>query len=306
MKEWTIEMTDSFSIHAFALLPKGDPLGHIHLLHGMSEHIARYTEFAQFLASKGYIVSGHDHRGHGKTAEKNGVKGHFADESGFERVVQDAYEVITHIRRRYPSPRLVLFGHSMGSFVARRYVQLHGAEVDLAVFSGTGADPGIMRYAGQVAAYLHGKKKGFDQPDHFLNKLVFGGFNKSVNQPKTPFDWLSTDYDAVEKYLTDPACGIVPTTRFFADLFEGLGTIHAAEELKKTPKHLPILLFSGSEDPVGDNGKGIWRVAKQYNHAGIEQVTVLLFEGGRHEMLHEKNRQHVFETVYDWIDREHE
>lgn len=303
MKELTIEMSDSFSIHTFVLLPMGDPVGHIHLLHGMSEHIGRYTEFAQFLASQSYIVSGHDHRGHGKTAAKNGMKGYFAEKDGFERVVQDAYEVITYLRRKYPSSRFALFGHSMGSFIARRYVQLHGAEVDLALFSGTGADPGIMRYAGQVATYLHGKKNGFDQPDHFLNKLVFGGFNKSVNHPKTPFDWLSTDYDAVEKYMTDPACGIVPTTQFFADLFEGLGTIHTIDEIRKTPKYLPILLFSGSADPVGDNGKGVWRVAKQYKNAGIEQVTVLLFEGGRHEMLHEKNRQSVFETVYDWIDR---
>ena len=114
----------------------------------------------------------------------------------------------------------------MGSFVARRYIQLHGSEVDLAIFSGTGGDPGASRLAGQAVAYLHGKKNGFDQPDQFLNKLVFGGFNKSVDQPKTPFDWLSRDTEAVEKYLIDPACGVVPTTQFFADLFEGLGEIH--------------------------------------------------------------------------------
>ena len=112
--------------------------------------------------------------------------------------------------------------------------------------------------------------------------------------PKTKFDWMSTDSEAVEKYYNDPACGFVPTTRFFADLFEGLGKIHEINEINKIPKELPIFLFSGSEDPVGDNGKGVWSVAKQYNNAGIEDVTVFLFEGGRHEMLHEKNRQHVF------------
>jgi alpha-beta hydrolase superfamily lysophospholipase len=304
VREATIEMTDGFLVHAIVMKPEGTPIGHIHLLHGMAEHIARYEEFAKYLVGKGFIVSGHDHRGHGKTAKMNGSKGHFADENGFDRVVQDAYEIIAKLRDEYPSPRFILFGHSMGSFVARRYIQLHGHEVDKAVLSGTGGDPGVSRLAGQVAAYLRGKKNGFDQPDNFLNKLVFGGFNKSVHQPKTPLDWLSTDTEAVEKYLIDPACGIVPTTQFFADLFKGLGEIHKEEEIKKIPKDLPILLFSGSEDPVGNNGKGVWEVAKQYDNAGMTNVTVMLFEGGRHEMLHEKNRQHVFQDVYDWIEKD--
>ncbi len=303
MRESTIEMTDGFLVHAFVLQPDGEPKGHIHLLHGMAEHIGRYEEFARYLVRQGFIVSGHDHRGHGKTVEKNGIKGHFADEGGFDRVVQDAYEIVSYIRAQQPSKRFILFGHSMGSFVGRRYIQLHGDEVDLALFSGTGGDPGVSRLAGQAAAYLHGKKNGFDQPDHLLNKLVFGGFNKSVHQPKTPFDWLSTDSEAVEKYLIDPACGFVPTTRFFADLFEGIGRIHESVEINKIPKQLPILLFSGSEDPVGNNGNGVWQAAKQYNNTGIEDVTVMLFEGGRHEMLHEKNRRHVFEFVYEWIDK---
>ena len=303
MRELTIEMNDGFLVHAVTWLPEGNPKGHIHLLHGMAEHIARYAEFAQYLAGKGYIVTGHDHRGHGKTAELNGIKGHLADEDGFDRIVQDAYEVITHLRKKQPSPRFLLFGHSMGSFVARRYIQLYGSEVDVALLSGTGADPGVMGSVGQAAAYFNGKRNGFDQPDSSLNKLVFGRFNKSVDRPKTPFDWLSRNPKAVEEYLVDPSCGIIPTTKLFSDLFEGLGKIHAPDEIRKIPKQLPILLFSGNEDPVGANGKGVWRVAKQYENAGIEQVTVLLFDGGRHEMLHEINRLSVFETVYDWIEK---
>ena len=116
----------------------------------MAEHIGRYEEFAHYLAGKGYIVSGHDHRGHGKTAKMNGIKGHFADEDGFDRVVQDAYEVISTSTEAISIPAFYYFGHSMGSFVARRYIQLHGSEVDLALFSGTGGDPGVkpLRWAG--------------------------------------------------------------------------------------------------------------------------------------------------------------
>ncbi len=303
MKDLTLEMTDGFLVHAFVLQPDVEPKGHIHLLHGMSEHIGRYKEFAHYLARQGYIVSGHDHRGHGKTAELNGQLGHFADANGFERVVQDVYEIVTTLRAQYPAKRFILFGHSMGSFVARRYVQLHGTEVDLAVFSGTGGDPGISRFAGQAAAYLLGKKNGFDQPDHFLNNLLFGGFNKTVQNPKTPFDWLVNNPEAVARYLEDPACGFVPTTRFFADLFEGVGKVHAPDEINNIPKTLPILLFSGIEDPVGNYGKGVWNAARHYDKAGIKDVTVMLFEGGRHEMLNENNRQDVFETVSKWIEK---
>lgn len=303
MREITIEMTDGFLVHSVVLQPEGEPKGHIHLLHGMAEHIARYEEFAHYLAGQGYVVSGHDHRGHGKTAELNGQLGHFADAGGFERVVQDVYEVVADLRTKYPAQRFILFGHSMGSFVARRFIQLHGQEVDLVVFSGTGGDPGVSRVAGQAVAYLHGKKNGFDQPNRYLNKLVFGGFNKTIQNPKTPFDWLSTNPEVVANYCADSACGFVPTTRFFADLFEGLGKIHSQREINHIPKKLPMLLFSGSDDPVGNQGKGLYSVAKQYNQAGIEDVTVMLFEGGRHEMLNENNRQDVFEAVSNWIEK---
>jgi alpha-beta hydrolase superfamily lysophospholipase len=303
VKELSIKMSDGFSVHAFIIQPKGNPVAHIHLLHGMAEHIGRYEDFAKHLVEQGFIVSGHDHRGHGRTAELNGIQGHFADDGGFDRAVQDAYEAITFFRTDYFSPRFILFGHSMGSFVARRYVQLHGDKVDLAIFSGTGGDPGVGRYAGQAIAYLSGKKNGFNKPNHFLNNLVFGGFNKSIKDSVTEFDWLSTDTKSVEKYIVDQACGFVPTTRFFTDLFHGLGKIHSKKEINKIPKNLPLFLFSGSEDPVGGNGKGVWSVARQYKSAGMNDVTVLLFEGGRHEMLHEVNREEVFKTIIDWIEK---
>ena len=303
MKESTIGMTDGFQLNTCFAQPVGTPVGHIHLLHGMSEHIARYEEFANYLTGRGYIVTGHDHRGHGKTAKMNGLKGYFTDEFGFDRVVQDTYEIISTFRAQYPSPKFILFGHSMGSFVARRYVQLYGSEIDMAIFSGTGGDPGASRLAGLGVAYLQGKKNGFDQQNHFLNKLVFGGFNKSVDQPKTPFDWLSRDSEAVAKYIIDPECGVVPTTQFFIDLFKGLGEINDSDEINKIPKQLPVFLFSGNEDPVGDNGKGVLEVAKRYEKVGMEDVTLMLFEGGRHEMLHETNRQNVFKAVGDWIEK---
>lgn len=295
-------MSDGFSVYAFSCAPKGNPIGHIHLLHGMAEHIARYGEFVENLVGKGFIVSGHDHRGHGKTVDFNGKLGYFAESNGFDRVVQDAHEVITTMRTAHDAPRFILFGHSMGSFIARRYIQLHGAELDAVILSGTGDEPAFMRMAGAAVANLSGRTRGTTEPDHFLNKLVFNGFNKRVNNPKTPVDWLTRDEEICEQYINDPTCGFVPTTQFFIDLFEGLGKINAKAEIENNPKDLPMLIFSGNEDPVGDYGKGVARVARRYDKIGIEDVTLSIFEGGRHEMLNETNRQYVFNLVTDWIE----
>lgn len=302
MKEFTLNMSDGASLYAFIRQPIGKPVGHIHILHGMAEHVGRYHDAIDYFVEQGYVVSGHDHRGHGKTVTLNGIKGHFADHDGFNRVVEDAFEVITHMRKEQAPVKFILVGHSMGSFIARRYIQLHGETVDLVVLSGTGDDSGIARYAGQAVAYLSGKKNGFKQRNQLLDSLVFGGFNRGISNPTTKFDWLSKNEKLVSSYLTDEHCGFIPTTQFFADLFAGLGIIHRKKEIARIPKTLPILLFAGTEDPVGRNGRALWKVAKQYDAAQIEDVTVQLFEGGRHELLSDSTRQEVIQAVQEWIE----
>ncbi|GKV55511.1 alpha/beta hydrolase [Sporosarcina sp. NCCP-2222] len=297
----TIEMEDGTSIHACLIMPSIRPIGHIHILHGMSEHIGRYEEFMSFLAAQGYVVSGHDHRGHGKTASLNGFLGHFGDDVTFDRIVQDAQEVISLFRSEVPAENFILFGHSMGSFIARRYVQLH-QDIDQLILSGTGDDPGIGGTAGIGLAQISCRLGRFNTRDPLLNKLVFGAFSKSVPQAKTPFDWLSTNPESVREYINDPLCGAVPTTKFFLELFTGLKKANNIKLHKTINEHLPILFLSGSEDPVGRKGKGVWEAARQYEKVGIKQITVMLYDGGRHEMLQEQNRQEVFHFIVDWIE----
>ena len=208
-------MSDGISIHTVYKKPVGQPIAHIHLLHGMAEHIGRYEEFMTYLVGKGFAVSGNDHRGHGETAALNGKLGHFGDFVGFDRIVEDAHEIIGFYKDKFQTSKVILFGHSMGSFVARRYAQKYGSELDKLICSGTGGDPGVGVIGGQKFAYLKGKATRFDEPDYFINKLVFGSFNKVVAKPKTSFDWLSSDKVTVEKYINDPLCGFVPSTGFF-------------------------------------------------------------------------------------------
>lgn len=304
MNEQMITMSDGFSIYTINAQPEDRPIAHIHLLHGMAEHIGRYEDFITYLTNEGFAVSGQDHRGHGQTAAFNGKLGHFGDAAGFDRIVDDAHEIISYYKTKFKAPKVILIGHSMGSFIARRYVQRFGKEIDKLICIGTGGDPGASRIGGQALAYMKGQATKFDEPDYFINKLVFGGFNKLVDQPKTSFDWLTSNESVVEKYINDPLCGFVPTTRFFVDLFNGLAKINDQEKIRQVPIGLPILLLSGLDDPVGNKGKGIWQAARQFTDAGIENVTVMLYEGGRHEMLNEVNREQVFNFIKDWIIEE--
>lgn len=302
MKELTVEMSDGVNVYVSIRQPKGQAVGHIHILHGMAEYSGRYDGVAAYFLAQGYIVTAQDHRGHGKTAALNGKRGHFGDEGGLERVVEDVYEVVSLIRKSGVTERFILMGHSMGSFIARRFIQLHGHMVDQVVLSGTGDDGGLPRLAGKALAHLSGKKNGYAERNPLLDSLVFGGFNRGIKNPVTKFDWLSKDYTHVFSYLSDENCGFIPTTQFFIDLFNGLGVIHDDKEIARIPKTLPILLFAGTEDPVGNNGKALWKVAKQYDAAGIDDVRVLLFENGRHELLNDVTRPEVIQVVLEWIE----
>jgi alpha-beta hydrolase superfamily lysophospholipase len=303
LKELTLDMSDGFKLYAFIKEPTIKPIGHIHLLHGMAEHVGRYEFAINFFCEQGFIVSGHDHRGHGQTALLNGMKGYFAENDGFNRVVQDTHEVISEVKTGNPALKFILLGHSMGSFIARRYIQLHGDDVDLAIFSGTGDDSGIARYGGLAFAHLAGRRKGYTERNHLIDSFVFGAFNKKIDNPQTKFDWLSKNEHHVSDYILDEKCGFIPTTQFFIDLFNGLGLIHKKREIAKVPKNLPILLFSGVDDPVGNYGKAVWKVARQYHDANIDEVTVLIFEEGRHELLNDPAQVHVLEAVLEWMQK---
>ncbi|MEO4053342.1 alpha/beta hydrolase [Solibacillus sp. CAU 1738] len=272
-------------------------IGHFHILHGMGEHSGRYESFAEMLCDHGFFVSMHDHRGHGHTAK--GDYGYFADELGFHKVVTDVLEVLKYVRMRVDVP-LTLFGHSMGSFIARRFIQLYSNQVDRCILCGTGTTTAL-HIAGNKLALALVKTQGPRMESKLMNDLSFGSFNKAFKLPKTAFDWLCSDEKEVQKYIDDPMCGFIATNQFFADLTEGLLLINRKEEISRMRTDLPILFISGSEDPVGNAGQGVFKVASKMTEVGMENVGVYLFEGMRHEILNEKNKQHVYDVIIRWL-----
>ena len=276
-----------------------EPRACVQIIHGMAEHIDRYHDFATFLAQNGILVFGMDLPGHGKSIGKDQPLGYFGDANGWDHLIQDNKTMHDAVMKDYPSVACILFGHSMGSFLARTYAGRMGVDFDAFVFSGTaGANPALP-VAKMIARSAIKKGKG-KLPNEQLNKLSFDAYNKKFKDARTEYDWLSRDPANVDKYVDDPLCGFCFTSCAFYDLFTGLGEVSNLNWAKRVPNR-PIFLMSGSNDPVGGMGKGVKQVCqwlKKSNH----NVTIKLYPEGRHEMLNETNRAEVYGDVLLFLE----
>jgi len=296
-----VSAADGTPLHTYRWLPDGPPRAIVQVVHGMAEHAKRYERFAQALTGAGYAVYAHDQRGHGQTASKED-HGFFAEHDGWATVVGDVGSVTEFAQAEHPGVPVVVFGHSMGSFVSRSYAALHGARLAGLVLSGTAGDPGPLAVAGRAVASVQARLRGRRHPSGLLDKLTFGQYNAAFKPNRTEFDWLSRDDAEVDAYVADPLCGNVFTTRFYSDLLGGLQQINRASAFADVPHDLPVLVFSGALDPVGDDGQGPRAVAEAYRSAGVSDVTFTLYPDGRHEMLNETNRDEVTADVLAWLD----
>lgn len=277
--------------------------GIIQIAHGMAEHILRYQDFAVFLAKEGFIVCGNDHSGHGQSVENEKELGYFGEKDGWNFLIQDMNYLMNFMKNRFSNLHYILIGHSMGSFLARRYVYEYGNEINGAVFLGTsGGNPFI-----DVAIALSQKgidKKGILKKGNSVYKLAFSAFNFKFIPHKTKFDWISSDESVVEEFINDEKCGFVFTYGGFRDLFQLLKVVNDDIWVAGIPKKLPMLLLSGEEDPVGEYGKGVEKVYKNMKDAGCERVKMKLIESARHEVLNEKENHTVYRYLLRWINEE--
>lgn len=274
----------------------------VQIAHGMAEHSARYTRYAEKLVHAGYAVYANDHRGHGKTAGDIDSLGYFADNDGWNLVVSDMHQLTQTIKKNHPGLPVFLFGHSMGSFLSRDYMFTYGEDISGVILSATAGDPGLLGKIGQVVAKTEASLRGKKAKSPMLDKLSFGSFNKAFTPNRTAYDWLSRDDGEVDKYANDPMCGTVFTTGFFRDLLGGLQKINNKTNISNVPKNLPVYLFAGANDPVGERTKGVKKVFKAFKKAGIRDLSIKFYEDGRHEMHNEINRDEVFEDVINWFD----
>ena len=283
--------------------PEDKPRAVLQITHGMAEHIDRYDDFAQYLAHNGVLVAGQDIAGHGKSiAPEGGIPGYFGEGDGWSANIADMRTLYNTIKAEYPDAPYILMGHSMGSFLARTYASRHGEDMDAFIFSGTaGKNPAVP--IAKLIAKSEIKKHGGTTPSETLNGLSFGAYNNAFKPNRTGFDWLSRDAENVDKYVADPLCGFVFTAKAFSDLFNGLTEIQQSDWASKVPDR-PILLISGTDDPVGGkNASGVRQVADKLIRTG-HTVELNLYEQARHELLNETIKEQVYADLLDFINRQ--
>lgn len=294
---------DNLDIHVYKWEPENkNPIGIVQISHGMSETAIRYEYFAKNLTDNGYIVYINDHRGHGLTAKTIDNVGCLADSDGFTYLVEDINTLTNIIKEENEDLPIFLFGHSMGSFASQRYIMEYGNNIDGLILSGSNGKHGFILNIAEKIINYEIKKKGRLHRSKALDSLIFGGNNKKFKSPRTEFDWLSRDEKEVDKYIEDPFCGVLFTCGFFYDFIKGLQEIEDKENLKKVPLDLPIYIMSGDKDPIGKNGKGVLRLRDRYIKLGVKDVLCKLYEGGRHEMLNETNKDKVIRDILNWIN----
>jgi alpha-beta hydrolase superfamily lysophospholipase len=288
------------------LWPATDATGWVHIMHGMSEHGARYGHLAQALNKAGFHVSADDHRGHGLTASGSGSLGHLANHDGWNKMVADQAQIISHIQQRWSQP-LTILGHSMGSFLATRVVQQYASRLKprlegLALSSSNYSAPWFFRIASVIAA-IECRRQGPLAQSKLLDQLSFGRFNSSFKPLRTPKDWISSDAEVVDAYIADPLAGHGISNQFWFDLLHGLADLSDPEEMARIDADLSIYLFSGDKDPVGKQGKGVVALQKALQRAGSREVSCILYPNGRHEMINEPNKQQVIADLLVWLGR---
>lgn len=300
--ELTVVAPDAHRIPLYRWDAVGSPRAILLIAHGMAEHGARYAPLGEFLATRGITGYAIDHRGHGKAAGNDHDLGHFADRNGWATVLGDLGCAFDHIRDAHPGLPVILLGHSMGSFIAQGWAQTGSRDLHALALSGSNSgSPLLYRVAG-VLARLEKFRQGARGKSALLEFLSFGAFNKPFEPARTGYDWLSRDPAEVDKYIADPRCGFRVSNQLWIDLLGGLVSITGANKLAGINPALPVYLFGGDRDPVGQFGKGLPVLAANLRAAGVRDVRLKLYGDGRHEMLNESNRAEVFADFSNWLD----
>ena len=300
-KDYYFPSTDGQSnIHVNCWFPE-QAIGVVQIAHGIAEYGKRYDDFARFLCENGYAVVANDHLGHGDSRRKNVPPLFFAEENGWMTVVDDMEALRLRTAAEFPDLPYFLFGHSMGSFLSRTYLIRYPGNLSGCILCGTGNPGTATILAGKLLASHEIKKLGKTGYSKKADDIAFGTYNRKFAPNRTESDWISVNEDNVDAYLQDPQCGGNATIGLLQDLLDGLWFITRKKHLPSMALSMPVLFIAGQEDPVGNMGKDVQKVYRNFVAAGVKNANIKLYEGLRHEILNEKNKAEVYNDVLAWL-----
>jgi len=298
-KEYFYDSCGKGQIHVCRWEPEGEVKAVMQIVHGISEYAARYERFAIYMNALGYLVVAEDHMGHGDS--KGTPKLYF--EGGWSCAVDDTFQLLKTTRKEFPDVPYVLFGHSMGSFMARTLLYTHpDSGIDAAIICGTGWMPEAVLHMGMVACNPACRFGDKTKPNARLQRMVFGTYNHRVEHPRTPFDWLNRDNKAVDAYIADPKCGEDASAGLLRDMLSGMIANQKEENLIRMRKDLPVHFIAGGDDPVGSYGEGVKKTVNAFRACGMNNVSYRIYPLCRHEILNEINCYEIYEDISRWLE----
>lgn len=290
----------STQITYFTWSPSVPARGVVQIVHGMCEYMGRYEELAEYLADKGFVVCGEDHLGHGQSVGEDDTFGYFGKNNGAHYLVEDVEKLHRIMTNLYPGKPYIMFGHSMGSFLARNWYAEYGDDCSGLILSGTARNnslTGPLKVLAKIQRFFVGDKKPAKMIAHAVNKE----YMKKISDPLTSADWISYDKDLVKKYSGDPFCNFTFTHSAYIDLFTMLQDCNKESWYGSIPKNKPILLISGDEDPVGDYGEAPQEIYDKLQAAGQDKVTIDIRHGMRHEPHNEIGKDAVYQRYAAYL-----
>lgn len=292
-------------LHGVKWLPESGEYGAVlQIAHGMIEYVERYEEFAAYMAERGYLVVGHDHLGHGDSVESRDDWGYIAEKNGDQLMVEDMQKLRIMTQKENPGIPYFMLGHSMGSYLLRKYITQYGEGLAGALIVGTGSVPDIATKTGIALAKCVARIKGWRYRSKLIEKLFFSGpYRKfSMDGKVLENNWLTKDLDIAAKYYKEPRCTFHFTLNGYDTVMKVVWYDNQPENTARIPKNLPVILLSGADDPVGNMGRGVLLVKKQLEKAGIKDLSCKLYENDRHEILNETDRRAVYRDILKWCE----
>ena len=296
-KDFIKSSSDGLNIEILYTIPNDEIKGIVQFSHGMAEHKERYFEFMKYLSDRGYVCVINDHRGHGNIVKYKKDLGYFYTED-INFIIDDLYDVTKYIKSKYPNYPVYLFSHSMGTLVARGYIQKYDNEIEKVILCGP-PTKNLFTPLAILLAYACKIIGNDNKPNKMLNKLTFQSYNKSYQNEN---EWLSKNPENIMAYNNDELCGFVFTTNGFINLYKLLKGAYNASLYKVQNEKLKIFLIAGEKDPVIQSTEKFEKLEKFLNNIGYKNTTSKLYPDLRHEILNENECEQIYKDILDFIE----